>query len=234
MLYSNKYPRQLILVTLSILTVFLALSTASLSSANYTTIETGQRACRFITDKLQKNYESFRDISATFVQQTIIPGDPEPVRASGKVFFKRPYLMRWDYETPERQLIVTSGSKVYVYEIEAKQVNVLSRKQFLSTKVSRAFFFGKGDIQRDFSVVGCTLTEDGWVLELQPREPIPQLKTLLLTIDKDRFLVKKTEIEDQMGSKTVIAFRDIRINTNLRKKLFSFKVPKGVEVFNAN
>ena len=234
MLYSYKYPGQCHLVTLAILTIVFGLGIASFSSANDKTIETNQRACRFITDKLQKSYESFKDISATFVQQTIIPGDPEPVRASGRVFFKRPYLMRWDYETPERQLIVTSGSKVYVYEIEAKQVNVLSRKQFLSTKVSRAFFFGKGDIQRDFKVIGCTLTEDGWVLELQPREPIPQLKTLRLTIDKDRFLVKKTEIEDQMGSKTVIAFNDIRINANLGKKLFTFRIPKGVEVFNAN
>ncbi len=191
------------------------------------------KPCTFVIDGLQKRYDSTRDISAQFFQETIVPGDPEPVKASGRVYFKRPHLMRWDYEKPEKQLIVTSGTRVYVFEPEANQVSILSRKQFLSTKVSRAFFFGKGDIQRDFKVKGCMLTRDGWVLSLEPKQSIVQLKSLKLTIDKKDFLVKKTEIEDQMGSRTIIIFRNIRVNTNMDPKLFEFTPPKGVEIFNA-
>ncbi len=189
--------------------------------------------CDFVINRLQKSYESTIDISAHFIQETRIPGDPEPVKASGKVFFKRPYLMRWDYDAPEKQLIVTSGSKVYVYEVEAHQVSIISRKQFLSTRISRAFFFGKGDIRRDFKVIECILTPKGWMLTLEPREPIPQLKTLKLTLDKKSFIVKKTEIVDQMGSHTIISFKDIKINHKIPQRLFHFVPPKDVEIFNA-
>ncbi len=191
------------------------------------------KPCDFLIERLQKRYESTKDISGDFIQKTTVPGDPEPVMASGKVYFKRPYLMRWDYEKPDRQLLVTSGEKVYLYEIDAKQVSVLSRKQFLSTKISRAFFLGKGDIRRDFVVVGCTLGPDGWVLRLRPKEPIPQLKSLELTIDKDNYLVKKTVIEDQMGGTTSIIFNKTKVNTGLDPDLFKFKIPKGVRVFHA-
>jgi len=191
------------------------------------------KQCDFIIDKLQKRYEKTRDVSAKFIQKTTVPGDPEPVRASGRVYFKRPHLMRWDYEEPERQLLVTSDDKVYLYEIDAKQVSVLSRKQFLSTKISRAFFLGKGDLRRDFNVLGCFKSPEGWILSLAPKQQIPQLKTLELTIDKNNFLVKKTVIQDQMGGTTTIVFQDIKVDTGLDPELFKFQIPKGVSVFNA-
>ncbi len=203
------------------------------SSPNKPNLSSKKGICSFVIDRLQKKYESTTDISARFIQETSIPGDTEIVKASGRVYFKRPYLMRWDYEKPDKQLIVTSGTRVYVYEIEANQVSVISRKQFLSTKISKAFFFGKGDIRRDFKVIGCSLTKEGWVLRLEPKEPIPQLKSLKLTVDKNTFLVKKTEIEDQMGSRTVIYFNDIKVNQGISPELFHFVPPKGVEIFNA-
>ena len=218
----------LFFVFLYFATVALALSSQGEKDSKAT-----NNLCSFVIDKLQERYDSTTDISAYFDQETRIPGDPEPIKASGRVFFKRPYLMRWDYERPEKQLIVTSGSNVYVYEKEAGQVSILSRKQFLSTRISRAFFFGKGDIRRDFKVIGCMLTKEGWVLKLEPKEPIPQLKRLKLTLDKNDFLVKKTEIEDQMGSTTLIVFKEIKVNQNIPRKLFHFIPPKDVEIFTA-
>ncbi len=192
-----------------------------------------QKPCDLVIRKLQKRYNSTKDIKADFVQETRVPGDQQPITASGAVYFKRPHLMRWDYVTPEKELIVTSGTKVYVYEPEANQVSVLSRKQFLSSRLSRAFFFGKGDIERDFRVIGCLITREGWVLKLEPREPVPQIRRLRLTLDRENFLIKKTEIEDQMGSKTVILFKKIKVNTGVDPKLFQFVPPEGVEIFNA-
>ncbi len=192
----------------------------------------GDRTEKLI-DVLQKRYDQTIAISADFKQKTYAAGDPDGILAQGKVYFKRPHLMRWEYEKPDRQLIVTSGKDVYIYEIQARQVTILPRKQFLSSEISRAFFFGKGDLRRDFNVVPVPedFPDPSWSLCLVPKRQIPQLKRLFITLDPRSHLVKKVIIEDQMGGKTIIEFSNIRINRDLPAGLFRFTIPKGVEVY---
>jgi outer membrane lipoprotein carrier protein len=186
-----------------------------------------------LIDVLQKRYDQTRAISADFSQKTYAAGDPEGVAAEGRVYFKRPHLMRWEYEKPARQLIVTSGKDVYIYEIEARQVTVLPRKQFLSSEISRAFFFGKGDLRREFNVapVPENFKNPSWSLCLLPKRQIPQLKRLFITLDPKSHLVTRVVIEDQMGGKTIIEFSNIRVNQDLPAGLFRFSIPKDVEVY---
>ncbi len=184
-----------------------------------------------IIDSLQERYNKTFDITASFKQTTFTLGDPNGINATGRVYFKRPHLMRWDYKEPEEQLIVTSDKNVYLYEKEAEQVSVLSRDRFLSSKLSRAFFFGKGDIRRDFFVDECKENNQLLELKLRPKTKIPQLRVLFLFVDPKSFLVKKTILEDQMGGKTIIEFLNIKVNKGLSNELFHFKPPKGVEVF---
>ncbi len=186
-----------------------------------------------LIDILQERYDRTTAISAHFRQKTYAAGDPEGVFAEGKVYFKRPHLMRWEYEKPARQLIVTSGNDVYIYEIEARQVTILPRKQFLSSEISRAFFFGKGDLRREFNVAPPPKDsgDPSWSLCLLPKRQIPQLKRLIITLAPESHLIRKVVIEDQMGGKTLIEFSNMRVNQKLSPSLFSFTIPKGVEVY---
>jgi len=186
-----------------------------------------------LIEVLQKRYEQTTSIAARFKQKTFAPGDREGVYGQGKVYFKRPHLMRWEYEKPEKQLIVTSGRDVFIYEIEARQVTVLPRRQFLSSEISRAFFFGKGDLKRDFIVTHPPkgVADPSWSLCLIPRKKIPQLKRLLITLNPSTHLVSRIVIEDQMGGRTIIEFSRVRVNQHLSPALFRFEIPKGVEVF---
>ncbi len=188
---------------------------------------------QMLVDTLQKRYEQTAAIAADFRQVTYAPGDPEGVRAEGKVYFKRPYLMRWDYKKPSRQVIVTSGKDVYIYEEEANQVTILPRDQLLSTEISRAFFFGKGDLRRDFKVEPPphNIGNGGWSLCLIPKRQVLQMKMIVLTLDPDRHIVKKILIEDQMGGKTLIKFYNIKVNPKLSGALFKFVPPEGAEIY---
>ena len=195
--------------------------------------DAGDARVERLIDILQKRYDQTMAISARFRQKTFAPGDPKGVTASGKVYFKRPHLMRWEYEKPAKQLIVTSNKDVYIYEIEARQITILPRKQFLSSEISRAFFFGRGDLRRDFTVAPAPAgaKNPSWTLCLKPKSQAPQLKMLLITLDPASHLLTRVIIEDQMGSHTVIQFSDIRVNRNLPPSLFKFVVPEGVEIY---
>lgn len=182
---------------------------------------------------LQQRYDSADDITALFVQETFSPGESEPVSACGKVYFRRPQMMRWEYVKPDPQLIVTSDTDVYIYEKEAEQVMILPRKQFLSSEISRAFFFGKGSIETFFNVSTDKKCNIGsrWCLRLTPRHDSGTLRELRLIIDPASHFIREMWIRNEMGSRTHIIFRDIKINQKTSPEFFKFTVPAGVEVY---
>ncbi len=112
---------------------------------------------------------------------------------------------------------------------------ILPRKQFLSSEISRAFFFGKGSIETFFKVVTDEKCNIGarWCLRLIPRQKSGSLKALRLIIDPSGHLIREMWIEDELGSRTHIRFRDIRVNQKLAPDLFRFTVPPGVDVYRA-
>jgi outer membrane lipoprotein carrier protein len=185
---------------------------------------------------LQKRYENTTDITADFKQETFAAGSSESLKAEGRVYFNRPHQMRWEYSKPEPQLIVTSGQEVYVYEKEANQVMVLPRNQLLSTEISKAFFFGKGDIEHYFIVENPQKDqpEAQWMLKLTPRDPVPQVCTIWIVVDPDMHLVKEMWLEDQLGGKTHLVFSNVKINKGLSDDLFQFTPPRGVEIYRAD
>lgn len=185
---------------------------------------------------LQQRYDNTEDISALFIQETYSPGASRPVSARGNVYFRRPQMMRWEYVKPDPQLIVTSDTDVYVYEKEEQQVMILPRKQFLSSEISRAFFSGKGSLENYFKVSTDKKCNIGarWCLRLTPLHDSGSLKELRLVIDPESHLIKEMWISDEMGSRTHLRFRDIRVNQNLSPELFRFTVPRGVEVYHTD
>lgn len=186
---------------------------------------------------LQARYEKTDVIQANFSQETLPPGAKEGISADGRVIFKRPHAMRWEYERPEPQLIVTSGEDVFVYEKEANQVLVIPQDQFLNSEVSRAFFLGKGDLERFFRIESPDESGDksvagsGWSIKLVPRDENPQVRTIHITMDPETHLVREMCLEDHMGGRTRLFFRDIALNVKVDSAIFSFTPPSGVEIF---
>jgi outer membrane lipoprotein carrier protein len=176
------------------------------------------------------------DITSKFKQETFAAGSSEALKSEGKVYFSRPHQMRWEYTCPESQLIVTSGQEVYVYEEEESQVMVFPRDQLLSNEISKAFFLGKGDLTRYFIVEHPVegQANDSWMLKLIPRNPVPQVRFLWIFIDPGTHLINEMWLQDQLGGKTHLLFRDIKVNKGLSPELFQFVPPPGVEIYRTN
>ncbi len=190
----------------------------------------------FLSEVLQKRYEDTEDIIAKFTQETYPPGTLEPVTASGMVYFKRPHQMRWEYQEPEKQIIVTQGKDVYIFEEEVNQVMILPREQFLSSKISQAFFFGEGRLGDFFQVKPAESDRPlaRWTLKLIPKEPSSQLRSLWITLDPKTHLIAEIWMEDNMGGKSHLKFFDMKRNQGIKGSLFKFSIPEDATVYRSS
>lgn len=195
---------------------------------------------RELAQLMQLAHKKVNNMSAYFYQETFAPGNPNPVRAEGHVYMRRPDLMRWDYVKPDPQVVVVNDEGVFVYEKEVNQVMVMNRDQFLSSEITRAFFSGEGELTRYFYVEspGRIAGNAPWTLKLVPipdktvqAEAMSRIKALWLTLNENTHLISALRIEDQAGTKINISFQDMRLNTKLPDDLFQFEIPAGAEVF---
>ncbi|UCH20245.1 MAG: outer membrane lipoprotein carrier protein LolA, partial [Deltaproteobacteria bacterium] len=80
-----------------------------------------QLALNEIISKVEKIYD-VPGFTAHFVQESTIKAMEITDAASGKIFVKRPGMMRWVYEKPYKQIIITNGQKLWIYKPEDNQV----------------------------------------------------------------------------------------------------------------
>ncbi len=182
-----------------------------------------------IVDRLQKLYNSIDDMEAEFVQRSRIPNRAEEVEAKGMVFFKKPAKMRWDYQVPDRQEIVSDGKTLWVYQPRLKQVMV-SELSKMGGQVTSNFLSGMGKLSEDFTITISGSDKEYYTLNLNPRTRQPDFDKLFLKVRKKDMMVVETRFSDIMGGETIVEFSKISTNKGISSDIFHFRMPEGVKV----
>ncbi len=190
-----------------------------------------------VADRIQGFYKKTLDFQSSFKQTYTDIAAGESKSSSGKVYFKKPGKMRWDYNqakdaTKRDKVLVSDGSTFWIYEFEFQQVfkQCLSESQL---PTSLRFLMGEGDLLADFNVeLTPKSTAKRPELKLIPKEPTSQYRELRFIIDPDTFQVMRTTIFDPYGNTNQIEFTNTKINKKLPDSGFDFKVPKGARVLN--
>ena len=187
-----------------------------------------------IVAKVQDVYQRTKDLKADFTQESTLKSLDKTQTATGEIYFKNPGKLRWDYNTPTKQEIVTNGETLWMYIYEDRQVVVSNFSEVYQSNTSAFFLSGMGDLKRDFHVrLGEPTDEDdgnSYVLRLIPREQQSNIEELFLLIDKDSFLVVETYFHDFYGNLIRIRFKNHKINRGLQDSMFIFKIPDDVDV----
>jgi len=182
---------------------------------------------------LENSYGTMKDINASFKQETFLSIANRIEKAEGKVYIKKGGKMFWDYILPTPQKIILDGENLWVYLPDEKQVVKSSFTSF-SSHIMADLFYGKVNIKKRFKVSFLsTDTEDNSssiVLELLPKEYNPTIKRLLLEIDPAGFLITKTVLEDELGTKTTLVFKELKVDKKIEDSYFIFTPPPGVEI----
>jgi len=148
-------------------------------------------------------------------------------QATGTMQFSRPGRFRWEYDRPYEQVIVSDGSKVWLYDKDLNQVTVRRLDRALGSSPA-ALLAGSDDIEKSYRLSSLG-NQDGldW-LEAVPRTQDTAFEKVKLGFGKTG--LEAMELRDPFGQITVIKFSTIERNTRLPPETFRFTPPKGADV----
>jgi len=196
-----------------------------------------------IANRLQQKYDGIKSLSFNFFQQTRGEMTGRPKSGSGKAFFYKgdsKGRMRWDYSSPDRQVLVSDGENFSMYFSNLKQM-IVTPADTLDTELTYAFFIGKGKLVEDFHILPEENesvpegVQDMKIIKLVPRTPQSQVQDVDLWITDDS-LIRRMQIRDHFGTITVLNFSDIVVDSlekmtpQERDALFEFQPPEGTEI----
>ena len=183
-----------------------------------------------IITRIEKHY-SVTGFSAQFSQTSTIKAMDITDTASGKAIFKRPGKMRWEYETPERQTIITDGNTLWVFRPDDNQVMIGKAPSFFKGGKGFSFLSDMTEIRQKFDMSLEKKAPEGFfVLTLLPREKTYDVVKIQLTVSKKTFDVVEIETYNSYGDETWFGFSNIQFKQKIDDSLFHFNIPKDVEV----
>lgn len=193
--------------------------------------------------RLQDRLERLRGLKGRFTQRLESQSLGSPRAESGRFFLRKPGLMRWEYERPERKLAVSDGKVTWLYLPDDREAH-RGRQESLDEGGGAALLLsGKLSIERDFSVrrlpeaeaaaLGPPGTAKAGVLELLPKATAEDYEKILLVVDTAALEIRKLIVIDPLGDRMVFDLTDLQEDPDLPDDLFVFEPPPGTEVIEA-
>lgn len=171
--------------------------------------------------------------SARFVQQSTLKALEITDTASGRLFAKEPGMMRWEYEKPDPQTIITDGIELWIYRPADNQVMVGKAPTFFSGGKGAGFLSDIGALRRRFEISLEEESEDPqtlYRLKLIPLEPIPDVATIFISIDRQTYDVTQVITYNVYDDETRIRFIGLRFEPEMNSNLFNFEIPENADV----
>src|SRR5262249_52747824 len=104
-----------------------------------------------LVERMQAFYEKTSDFTAGFRQEYTYKIARRTQSSSGKVFFLKPAMMRWEYEKPSPKVFVLAEERAYAYDPQALTLTITNMKtNELSASVT--FLMGVGRLEKEFSI----------------------------------------------------------------------------------
>ena len=199
----------------------------------HATTETSNLSVDQILDRVETKYTNSK-FSADFIQKSTIKAMNITDMATGKVYIKYPGMMRWEYEKPDRQIIITDGDKLWVYRPEDNQVMTGKAPTFFRDGKGASFLSDVRLIRQKFDIAlepgQPTESDLFYHLKLIPREKTMDISQIRLMVSKQTFNVLQVMTLNFYGDETRIDLINFAFGVDMDDSLFSFTIPQGVDV----
>jgi outer membrane lipoprotein-sorting protein len=190
-------------------------------------VELPEKAQKLVS-KAEQFLNSTKTMQAKFTQITPQTGGGNV--ASGKMYMKRPGRIRWEYNSPQKIMILLRGNNVTFHDIDLDQVSYGSIDNVLGSLLAQEDIKFNSDtlmvteVREDDAGFHITLRQrTGEEKEDGTREGREQL---ILTFTEKPFLsLVRLKIYEPNGRINTVQFSNIKYNKEIDENLFVFKDP---------
>jgi len=196
----------------------------SLLSAALSQAAPGDAPVQRLRDFLAKASSLQADFNQVLVDENEVPRQ----KSSGVFYLQRPGKFRWDYQKPYRQEIVSSGGKVWFYDVDLEQVTAKRLNQAIGSTPA-LLLSGEVALEQNFTIESQGTDEGLYWIKLVPKEEDSGFRYVLIGLDGEN--LAGMELNDNFGQLTRIYFSNVKTGMRLDRSLFEFKPPAGVDVF---
>jgi outer membrane lipoprotein carrier protein len=181
-----------------------------------------------LLDRLQQHYQAIESFSAKF-EETITRAGAPLLQRSGVIYYKKPGKLRWEFEGPQPETIVSDGKTIYDYDPALNQVVETPLAQAFRNQAAAAFLLGAGNVKRDFKAEAISApNSDGLIhLALTPKNGGERIE---VGIERATYNIATLSIGSAMGNRTDLSFSHIQLNQPLHAAQFTFTPPEGADI----
>jgi len=209
---------------------------------------------KLLTAKLEARYRSARTLQANFLERYSEGGQLLRSEA-GIAYFRRPGKMRWEYESPEKNLFVVDGKTAWFYVPEDHTVTRAPAKESSDWRTPLALLAGEmklsricaridvavneipetpGDVVLDCHVRGDSggRRKSGAAPDLDGLEDAGAEQAVYLEIAPASADLARVLVRQKGGVAVDFRFGGWRFDPPLPDSFFRFDVPQGVAIVN--
>jgi outer membrane lipoprotein carrier protein len=205
--YLTAAPRRGIVPLFAATLSLLILAPASLLAA-----DGGQR--------LDDYLKGLSSLKSSFKQYTFNADRTQMMEASGTLYLQRPGRFRWEYDSPNHQVIVADGKRVYLHDLDLDQVSHQSQAKALRGTPA-LLLAGGGPIEEHFEAKPIESSDGRAWVELTPKASDTDVVSIELGFGGDE--LESMIMEDSFGQMTRLNFSATQRNPRLDPELFEVK-----------
>jgi outer membrane lipoprotein carrier protein len=184
----------------------------------------------YILKEVEKRYTGSQ-FSADFLQESTIKSMEITDFASGRLYVRYPGMMRWEYEKPERQVIITDGKKLWIFRPQDNQVMVGGAPVFFRDGQGASFLSDISMVRKKFNIkLAQAEGEYLYELRMKPIEGAANISEIRLYVVPRSYQIARIVTLNDYGDDTRIDIVSPQFNANLDPSLFSFEIPPGADV----
>lgn len=162
-----------------------------------------------------------------FRQEVLDPQGRVVQRSEGRFVYERPSRFRWEVTAPARQLVVSDGKTVQVWDADLEQVVVTPLTQALSGSPV-AILADAQALHREFAPEGGQVEGDRWAVRLRARSAQAGIVRVVVEGEGERLL--RMRLEDHFGQTSEITFTEFARAWSVPPAEFAFTAPPGTKV----
>ena len=178
-------------------------------------------------DELKQFVDRVNTLSGRFSQTQVDEKGELLSSGSGTMALSRPGRFRWSYEQPYQQLMICDGSKIWAYDPDLSQVTVRPAGDALAGTPAE-LLAQRAKLTDNFAVHDRGEKDGLRQVELVPKTEQGDFRSIELWLKGG--VPSRLAFHDQLGGRTDVELRDVKVNTGVDEAQFKFAPPKGVEV----